>query len=887
MDIDQQTRFAQYIREALELPSEARLEYLFSRSDGDWGMFEDALVNLRSRGLLPSENPSSLHEPDYGDAAATDASLHSGISPRYKLLKVIGEGGMAIVYLADDMGPVRRRVALKVIKLGVVSANVLSRFRAERQVLAMMSHPGIAQIYDSGEAPDGRLYYAMEYVPGLPITKFCDRGTLSLDGRIDLFLRVCEAVQHAHEKGIIHRDLKPSNIVVRDSVEGVQPNVIDFGVAKATDQKQFVRTIATQHGEIIGSAQYMSPEQADGRFLEVDTRTDIYSLGVILHQLLVGVLPIHIDQGASYSLSARKIMTEVPVPPHRRLVEALNWRPEIAELRRTSFKALRSRLSGDLDHIIMKSLSKEPSNRYMSVSEFADDLRRFQRSEPVIAGTLPITKRIMKFVRRHKVWMVSTLVPVIGILATLFINAGLYVKYTTAEEIAEIQLSEILRLSDITRLHNLRQEVEQLAPPHPELIADMEGWIQRAKQLVGRLQDHETELTQLESMVESEADLTMEERFRFESLSELVTELRPFADADPHVGALAGIEERLAFARTVGQRSIHDYAAEWEKATAAIANDNLSPAYERLVIVPQMGIVPLGPDPISGLWEFAHLRSGEPPSRGADGQLVISEETGIVLVLVPGGTLEMGATGERDPDNPFRDTHSTWVEEDELPVQTIPLDPFFISKYEVTQAQWIRFTGHASSTHTPGTKRHISRLQPVDTVSWFEADRVSRSLGLALPTEAQWEFAARGGTKTTWWTGNRRASLKTKENLHDLTSHRSGTPQAWEKEVWEDGYAATAPVSSLEPNPFGLFHVHGNIREWVADTYGSYNHRTRPGDGLRMVSGTGTDKIVRGTGWAGLAHLGRSAARWPMQPAMRNAAGIRPSMAVDQSSGEQ
>jgi non-specific serine/threonine protein kinase/serine/threonine-protein kinase len=234
--------------------------------------------------------------PNEEELPSTASSVGSEFKPgkrigSYKLLRIVGEGGFALVYLAEQEKPVRRRVALKVIKPGMDSKQVISRFEAERQALALLNHPNVAHVYDAGATEDGYPYFAMEYVKGMSLTKYCDRQKLTIEERIKLFLQVCEAVQHAHQKGIIHRDIKPSNIQVCIEGEQIVPKVIDFGIAKALCQPLTDRTFVTEQGQMIGTPEYMSPEQADMTQQDIDTRTDIYSLGVLLYELLTGTLP--------------------------------------------------------------------------------------------------------------------------------------------------------------------------------------------------------------------------------------------------------------------------------------------------------------------------------------------------------------------------------------------------------------------------------------------------------------------------------------------------------------------------------------------------------------------------------------------------------------------
>jgi eukaryotic-like serine/threonine-protein kinase len=367
--------------------------------------------------------------------------LPASIGP-YRVLSLLGEGGFGVVYLAEQSRPVRRRVALKVIKPGMDSSAVVARFEAERQALAVMDHPCVARVFDAGTTPEGRPYFVMEHVKGVPITEHCDRQRLMVRQRIELFIQVCEAVQHAHMKGVIHRDLKPSNILVeyREDSGGVRitPKVIDFGVAKSLDRPLTDKTLYTAVGELIGTPEYMSPEQAGTSGQDIDTRADIYALGVVLYELLVGQPPFDVDLLRRAGLGeVLRILHEVDPPrPSTRLSAAGARSPGtaraepataatarggqalmIAQQRRTDVRSLRRILKGDLDWIIMKCLEKDRARRYDTANALATDLRRYLRHEPVLAGPPGAAYRISKFIRRHRVPMAAASGMALALLA--------------------------------------------------------------------------------------------------------------------------------------------------------------------------------------------------------------------------------------------------------------------------------------------------------------------------------------------------------------------------------------------------------------------------------------------------------------------------------------
>ncbi len=346
----------------------------------------------------------------------------SRIGP-YKLLQRIGEGGMGEVWLAEQIEPIRRRVAIKIVKLGMDTEQVIARFAAERQALALMDHQAVARVFDAGSTPEGRPYFVMEHVHGEPITAYCDRHRLAIDERLRLLQDVCAGVQHAHQKGIIHRDLKPSNVLVTLTGDTPRPKVIDFGVAKAIQQKLTERTLFTERGVMIGTPEYMSPEQAEAAELDVDTRTDVYALGVMLYELLVGALPLDPRRLRQAGLDAirQRIREQEPPRPSERMSSREDQSVEVARRRRTDPIRLAHVLKGDLDWITMKAMEKDRTRRYGSPSDLAADIGRYLAHEPVLARPPSVGYKARKFLRRHRV-----LVPVATLgLAALIAFAGM------------------------------------------------------------------------------------------------------------------------------------------------------------------------------------------------------------------------------------------------------------------------------------------------------------------------------------------------------------------------------------------------------------------------------------------------------------------------------
>ena len=356
-----------------------------------------------------------------GDASRSRSAAGEGerLGP-YRLLEVLGEGGFGSVYLAEQREPVQRRVALKILKPGMDSRQVLARFEQERQALALMDHPGIAKVFDAGTTATGRPFFVMEWVQGEPITAFCDRRRLPIRARLALFAQLCAAVQHAHAKGVIHRDLKPSNVLVSE-VDG-QPlaKVIDFGIAKATSGQLPGAALLTEHLQMIGTPEYMSPEQAAGS-LDIDTRTDVYALGVLLYELLTGTLPFDSKslRAAAYAEMARILREVDPPKPSTRLGRAAETLSTVAASRATEPARLSSALRGDLDWIVMKALEKERARRYETASGLAHDVRRHLAGEVVLAAPPSTAYRVRKFVRRHRLPVAAASAVVAALLAAV------------------------------------------------------------------------------------------------------------------------------------------------------------------------------------------------------------------------------------------------------------------------------------------------------------------------------------------------------------------------------------------------------------------------------------------------------------------------------------
>lgn len=354
----------------------------------------------------------------------------------FRILDILGEGGMAIVYLAEQSTPVKRRVALKILKPGMDTKQVVARFESERQALAVLDHPNIAKVFDGGVTEFGRPYFVMERVNGVPITDYCDDNRLSTEKRVELFSEVCSAVQHAHHKGLIHRDLKPSNLLVGVVDGHPHVKVIDFGIAKAATMPLGEQTQVTRIGQIIGTPQYMSPEQADSSGMDVDTRTDIYSLGVVLYELLVGIVPLNLAAIGDHAIRVA-LREKDPSKPSTRISELGDTQNDIAKARRTDPTSLKHQLEGDLDWIVMQAIAKDRTERYETAHALATECTRFLKHEPVLARPPSAGYLLQRFVRRNRLMVMASTVAVVAILAGAAAATLGFIEATEAQKVAE------------------------------------------------------------------------------------------------------------------------------------------------------------------------------------------------------------------------------------------------------------------------------------------------------------------------------------------------------------------------------------------------------------------------------------------------------------------
>jgi len=423
---------------ACELSPDERPEYLVRECGSNEAIMDEVQELL------------GYHEAETTEGSSNAVAMLDDLESiaNFKVLQRIGEGGMGEVYEAEQTVPVRRRVALKVIKWGMDTKEVLARFESERQALALMNHPNIAKVYDAGMTESGRPYFSMEFIKGVPLTEYCDTHRLSTEHRLRIFMQICMGVQHAHQRGVIHRDIKPSNMLVTIQDDEPVPKIIDFGIAKATSQRLTERTVFTELGQWIGTPEYMSPEQAEMTGLDIDTRTDVYSLGVVLYELLVGAQPFDSTtlRSAGFDEMRRRIREEEPPRPSTRLTHGDCDSDMAARRRRTSAANLARELKGDLDWIVMKALEKDRTRRYATPMELAADVRRHIDNEPVEASPPSTVYRLGKFVRRNRVAVATASV----VLAVLILGTiGTAVGMVKAKREAEASQQVVQLMSGI------------------------------------------------------------------------------------------------------------------------------------------------------------------------------------------------------------------------------------------------------------------------------------------------------------------------------------------------------------------------------------------------------------------------------------------------------
>ena len=852
----------------------------------------------------------------------------------------VARGGMGVVRHVYDQD-VRRSLAMKIIlaqahvppggETPATDDQSLGRFLEEAQVTGQLDHPGVVPVHDVGVDGAGRVYFTMKLVKGEELRAVFDRvldpvdDEWSLTRALNAMLRVCEAMAYAHAKGVIHRDLKPANVMVGRFGEVF---VMDWGLARivaraAQTEEDAVLTeralhtaetpdssMASLRGGVAGTPEYMPPEQAQGDLDRLGPPADVYAVGAMLYHLLSGAPPY-----------------ATPGPPRdgrEKVQRVLDGPP-------APLVDLAPRAPAELLAIIDKAMERDPGDRYPDMTALARDLRAYLEDRVVSAHETGAWAEAKKWVRRNRA-LAATAAVALAVVATLATWSNLTIR---------AERDDVLRLSDKRRLEVLLEEADTLWPEHPDKADAMRAWLTHAESLLENFAIHEAtlrriratgrmigqpfaqELAELESHVERHAtgqdsdeefrsedsrakhitklreELTsleavipyhrdyefgddVETRWWHDAVRDLLLGLRELRTGSDFGSTVPAIDTRLAWATAVEETTVTapDAADAWRQARRALA---VHPKYGGIDLAPQVGLVPLGPDPDSTLWEFAHPRTGAVPSRDPDSRrLDITPETGLVFVLIPGGTYSIGA----QPNDPSAPQHDPQAARDEGPVHQVSLAPYFLSKYEMTQGQWARFfryTGRNPSNYSMRSTLVSSLRHPIESVSWETCVETLTRLGLSLPTEAQWEAACRAGTDTPWSSGRERASLAGAVNLADQAARRAGGTFA-DIEDWpelDDGFPVHAPVGRFRPNPFGLHDMHGNVWEYCLDRYASYDESSpREVDGLRDVPGT-VHRSVRGGSYSDRAAVARSSMRTVRLPVFLGPNhGVRPARAV-------
>ncbi len=784
-------------------------------------------------------------------------SHRSASFTRYLVKGEVARGGMGSVLRVWD-SDLRRDLAMKVVlgqtdasKESEVDPRVLTRFIEEAQVTGQLDHPGIVPVHELGIDSGGRVYFTMRLVAGRDLEAIFklvheQDEDWTQTGAVGVLLKVCQAMAYAHSKSVVHRDLKPANIMVgrfgevyvmdwglahvfsevrKPSRGGDTPTNVftDLQAAKAASHAPQV----TMDGDVVGTPAYMSPEQAKGDTRAVGPLSDVYSAGAILYHLLSGEVPYVLPGEKPTAFDVwKKVREGPPAPIHERAPAA----------------------PAELSAVCEKAMAREADDRYSSMQELAEDLRDYLEGRVVHAYEAGAIAEFRKWVRRNKAlaWTASLaifLVTVGSTTASLVLadkNEELQIvstKATRSAILAERRADEVLRLSDVKRVTTLRETADLLWPPLPQIEGELEDWLTDARAAMNRLSLHAATLETLRERASSRDPWTFEsteDQWQHDTLTGLVSDLGNLAD--PGNGLIADVKRRYEFASSVEERSRSGPEASrlWEATIASIRNRGESPAYDGLELTPQLGLLPLDKDPSSGLFEFAHLQSGSPAERDARGGLRLNEATGIVLVLIPGGTFWMGAQADDENER----NYSAQATEKEIPPHAVTLGPFFISKYELTQGQWLRTTGSNPSLYGPDTlfgEITHNLLHPAEQISWDDTTFVAKRLALVLPTEAQWEYACRAMSSTPWFTGLERDSLEYYANLADQSVARAGEdwPTLADWPELDDGYPLHAPVGSFLPNAFGLHDMAGNVWEWCRDSFGFYDSPVSGDDALR------------------------------------------------------
>ena len=824
--------------DALDVPFEERKGFLTERSRDRPRLRREVLELLaHTDGLdgFMEDGPRTPTVPDSPPGTRAVSQLMPTELGGLRILRQLGFGGMGVVYLAQQTQP-KRKVAIKVLLGGnLPDPQTEARFLREIEILGRLKHPGIARVFDarySDSEAGGASWFSMEYIEGCTLGEYCRTNELSCREIARLVVQIADVVAYAHELGILHRDLKPENILV--GREG-HPHLLDFGVARLQGEERGLPTIHTVTGGLLGTVAYMSPEQARGA--QVDARSDVFSLGAILYELLCGHLPFE-SRGRSLGQLIRSITEDEPV----------------------MLSSHDASLRGELEAVVHSAIETDPASRYGSVAEFRDDLLRWAEHRPVLAREPTFFGQVRKLVRRNR--GLAAIVGVIFLALAAALAASLWGlrESRLASEKTSRAFDDMVGFSRGYSIDDLVAESEALWPAGPGILPRLYSVLEETRGVVA---DIPRARAHLEMLAKLEREAALQARYGGELDGRWVLQMQE--DLVRRIEALRGglvadLESRVDSSEEV-MRVLEASGVLWKEAASSVAT---SSRYEGLSLTPQLGLIPLGVDRDSGLHEFGVVLPGcsVPERDGTTGVLSLRDDSTIVLVLLGGGRVETGSQGD-DPTalyfDPVAESHY-W------PVTERELLPFLVSKFEVTQHQWAALMGANPSYWCEGKHYEAQRMtarHPVESVTWTEAVEFCRRLGMTLPTEVQFEYAARAGsTAATWW-GTSGPQEPTKVNYFS--------------EENLDGHRLHAPVGTFPPNAFGLYEVMGNVAEFCLDDYKvtPWVESFRDGDALVLADGGG-GHTIRGCSFDGRAKITLSARNEVKRDVRARTIGLRP-----------